>query len=86
MVAVVNPLGLHQRVADRFCRDRQAVLVQRHGVNGERRADGKNIWDLIGCSCFPGTEVVLEVEGPDAATASSRWPVSAAPGGEDYTI
>lgn len=87
VVQIVNPLGLHQRAADRFCRAAKqygcAVVV----INGERRADGKNIWDLIGLLVFPGMEVVLEVEGADAATAIDPLAaVLGAPGGEDYTI
>ena len=87
VVHILNPLGLHQRAADRFCRAARqydsAVVV----LNGDRRADGKNIWDLIGLLVFPGMDVVLEVEGADAAAAID--PLAAilgAPGGEDYTI
>lgn len=87
VVHILNPLGLHQRAADRFCRAARqydsAVVV----LNGDRRADGKNIWDLIGLLVFPGMDVVLEVEGADAAAAID--PLAAilgAAGGEDYTI
>jgi phosphotransferase system HPr (HPr) family protein len=86
-VQIVNPLGLHQRAADRFCRAAKqyasAILVH----NADRKADGKNIWDLIGLLVFPGMEVVLEVDGPDAAAAiESLAAILGAPGGEDYTI
>lgn len=87
VIQIVNPLGLHQRAADRFCRAAKqydSTVVVR---NGDRHADGKSIWDLIGLLVFPGMEVVLEVEGTDAATAIE--PLAAilgAPGGEDYTI
>jgi phosphotransferase system HPr-like phosphotransfer protein len=55
--------------------------------NGDRRADGKNIWDLMGLLVFPGMEVILEVEGADAATALEPLAaVLGATGGEDYTI
>ena len=86
-VRVVNPLGLHQRAADRFCRAAKQYNCAVTVYNGDRRADGKNIWDLIGLLVFPGMEVILEVEGTDAATALD--PLAAilgAPGGEDYTI
>jgi len=86
-VQIVNPLGLHQRAADRFCRAAKEYSSRVMVINGDRRADGKNIWDLIGLLVFPGMEVVLEVEGMDAAAAID--PLSAvlgAPGGEDYTI
>jgi phosphocarrier protein HPr len=86
-VQIVNPLGLHQRAADRFCRAARQYASRVTVTNGDRKADGKNIWDLIGLLVFPGMEVVLEVEGPDAAAAVD--PLAAilgAPGGEDYTI
>ena len=86
-VQIVNPLGLHQRAADRFCRAAKQYACEVIVYNGDRRADGKNIWDLIGLLVFPGMEVILEVDGADAATALE--PLAAilgAPGGEDYTI
>ena len=87
VVRITNPLGLHQRAADRFCRaaKQYASSVVLH--NADRRADGKDIWDLIGLLVFPGMDVVLEVEGPDATAALE--PLAAilgASGGEDYTI
>lgn len=87
VVQIVNPLGLHQRAADRFCRAAKHYACRVLVLNGDRRADGKNIWDLIGLLVFPGMEVVLEVEGPDASTAIDPLAqVLGAPGGEDYTI
>jgi phosphocarrier protein HPr len=87
VVQIVNPLGLHQRAADRFCRAAKQYSSKVVVINGERRADGKNIWDLIGLLVFPGMEVMLEVEGPDAAAAIDPLAsVLCAPGGEDYTI
>jgi phosphocarrier protein HPr len=86
-VQIVNPLGLHQRAADRFCRAAKQYACSVIVYNGDRRADGKNIWDLIGLLVFPGMEVILEVDGADAAAALE--PLAAilgAPGGEDYTI
>ena len=87
LVRITNPLGLHPRAADRFCRaaKQYASVVLVH--NGDRRADGKNIWDLIGLLVFPGMEVVLEVDGADAASAvESLATILGAPTGEDYTI
>jgi phosphotransferase system HPr-like phosphotransfer protein len=55
--------------------------------NGDYRADGKNLWDLIALAVLPGTEVVLEVEGPDAdAAIDPLAEILGAPAGEDYTI
>jgi phosphocarrier protein HPr len=86
-VQIVNPLGLHQRAADRFCRAAKQYASRVVVINGERRADGKNIWDLIGLLVYPGMEVILEVEGTDAAAAIEQLAgVLGAPGGEDYSI
>jgi phosphotransferase system HPr (HPr) family protein len=86
-IQIVNPLGLHQRAADRFCRAAKQYTSSVLVINGERRADGKNIWDLIGLLVFPGMEVILEVEGADATAAIEQLAaVLGAPGGEDYTI
>jgi phosphotransferase system HPr-like phosphotransfer protein len=55
--------------------------------NGDTKADGKNIFDLIGLMVMPDAEVVLEVDGPDAPQALDPLAaILAAPGGEDYTI
>jgi phosphocarrier protein HPr len=87
VVHILNPLGLHQRAADRFCRAARQYASAVVVLNGDRRADGKNIWDLIGLLVFPGMDVVLEVEGADAAAAID--PLAAILGaadGEDYRI
>ena len=87
-VRITNPYVQHHRVADRFARTAKtfpavAVTV----TNGDQRADGKSLWDLLGLVALPGAEVVLEVAGPDApAAADALAAILAAPGGEDYTI
>lgn len=87
VVRVVNPLGLHHRVADRFARTASRFACTVTVWNGETRADGKNIWDLIMLVVLPDAEVVLEVDGPDApAAVDPLTAVLASPGGEDYTI
>lgn len=86
-VRVVNPLGIHQRVADRFARAAKRYPCTVTVWNGDTRADGKNLWDLILLVAFPGAELVLEVDGPEAAVALDPLAaILAAPGGEDYTI
>ena len=87
VVRVVNPNGLHPRLADRFIRTAGKYTCKITVWNGELRADGKNIFDLILLVVLPDSEVILEVEGPDAATAADALAeVLASPGGEDYTI
>ena len=87
VIRVINPLGLHHRIADRFSRTASQYSCTVTVWNGEARADGKNIWDLIMLVVLPDTEVILEVDGPDAPTALEPLAgILASPGGEDYTI
>ncbi len=86
-VRVVNPHGLHPRLADRFLRTARLYSCTVTLWNGDTKADGKNIFDLIGLMVMPDAEVVLEVDGPDAPQALDPLAaILAAPGGEDYTI
>lgn len=87
-VRITNPYGLHHRVADRFARTAKGYAGATVAVwNGDQRADGKSLWDLLGLVALPGAEVVLEVAGPDApAAADALAAILASPGGEDYTI
>ena len=86
-VRVVNPLGLHHRVADRLARTAKGFRATVTVYNGDLRADGTSVWDLLGLVVMPGTEVVLEVDGPDAAAAVDPLAdILASPGGEDYAI
>jgi len=51
------------------------------------RADGKSLLDLILLVVLPDTDVILEVEGPDAPRAvDPLTEILASPSGEDYTI
>ena len=68
-VRVANPNGLHMRPATLFAQAargfRSAVTV----FNGEKKADGKSSLDLLLLIAEPGVELVLEVDGDDAAEA-----------------
>ena len=87
VVRVVNPSGLHMRVADRFARTAGQYTCTVTVWHGESRADGTNIWDLIALLVLPDSDVVLEVDGPDAPKALDPLAaILASPGGEDYTI
>ena len=68
-VTIVNPQGFHMRpqslfvqLANRFA---SAVTVSR----GDQRVNGKSQWELMLLAAEPGTELVLEASGPDAAEA-----------------
>lgn len=87
VVRIVNPYGLHQRVADRFSRTASRYACTVTVWNGPARADGKSLWDLILLVALPGADVVLEVDGPDAPDAVEPLAaILASPGGEDYTL
>ncbi|MBA4064008.1 MAG: hypothetical protein C0501_09910 [Isosphaera sp.] len=86
-VRVVNPLGLHWRIAERFSRSAQRYACAVRVWHGESRADGKSPTDLILLVALPGAELVVEVDGADAAAAlDALADILAAAGGEDYTI
>jgi phosphotransferase system HPr (HPr) family protein len=87
VVRVRNPNGLHPRLADRFIRTAGRYSCTVTVWNGDARADGKNLWDLIMLVVLPDAEVVLEVDGPDApAAVEPLCEVLGSPAGEDYTI
>ncbi len=87
VVRVRNPNGLHPRLADRFLRTAKQYASTVTVWNGDAKADGKNIFDLILLVVLPDSEVILEVAGPDAHTAVDPLAeVLGSPGGEDYTI
>lgn len=68
-VVVRNPQGLHMRPAMAFARIanrfRSAVTIR----NQQRTANGRSMVQLMTLAALPGTELVLEVDGDDAATA-----------------
>jgi phosphocarrier protein HPr len=87
VVRIVNPLGLHHRVADRFARTAGGFDARITVRNGDLSADGKSLWDLMMLLAFEGTDVVLELDGPEAAAALEPLAaILAARGGEDYAI
>jgi phosphotransferase system HPr (HPr) family protein len=68
-VVIRNPQGLHMRPAMAFARIanrfRAAVTIRRQ----ERTANGRSMVQLMTLAALPGTELVLEVDGEDAAAA-----------------
>jgi phosphocarrier protein HPr len=87
VVRIVNPLGLHHRVADRFARTANGFDCRITVRNGDLSADGKSLWDLMMLLAFEGTDVVVEIEGPEAAAALEPLvAILAARDGEDYAI
>lgn len=87
VVRIQNPLGLHQRAADRFAREAKRYLSSVTIWNGDLKADGRDLWALLALIVMPDSEVILEVEGADAEEAlDGLASVLGAPAGEDYTI
>ena len=68
-VIVRNPHGLHMRPAMAFARIanrfRSAVTIR----SQTRTANGRSMVQLMTLAALPGTELVVEVDGEDAATA-----------------
>jgi len=86
-VRIINPLGLHHRLADRFSRTAKQYTCIVTVWNGDTKADGKSLTDLIMLIAMPDSDVILEVDGPDALEAlETLAAILAAANGEDYTI
>jgi phosphotransferase system HPr (HPr) family protein len=68
-VRITNPQGFHMRpitaFAQRAAGFSSAVTVSREG----RSVNGKSPWDLMLMLSPPGSELTVEVDGPDAADA-----------------
>ncbi len=65
-IRVANPLGLHFRPAQVFSEAAKkcgAAVTVWHGPN---KADGKSLVDLILLVALPDSQLILEVDGPDA--------------------
>lgn len=68
-VTVANPNGLHMRpcaalveLAGRF---KSSVTIHYEG----KLANATSMWDLIALAAMPGSELLLEANGPDAVQA-----------------
>jgi phosphotransferase system HPr (HPr) family protein len=68
-VVVRNPQGLHMRPAMMFARIatrfRSSVTIRRQ----DRAVNGKSLLNLMTLAALPGTELIVEVTGDDAAAA-----------------
>jgi phosphotransferase system HPr (HPr) family protein len=68
-VRITNPQGFHMRPITAFAQRAAAfestVTVSREG----RSVNGKSPWDLMLMLSPPGTDLTVEVDGPDAADA-----------------
>jgi phosphotransferase system HPr (HPr) family protein len=69
IVVITNPNGLHMRPSAAFVetagRYQCSVTVSHNG----QTVNGKSLWDLLLLAAMPGSELTLELEGPDAPVA-----------------
>ena len=83
-VIIVNPNGLHMRPATTFAQLAAGVGCDVTVWLGDKRANGKSLWDLIGLCALSGTELTVEADGPDAGATIERFvEILASPGDPD---
>ncbi len=68
-VTITNPHGFHVRPATAFVERAKQFQCEVTLIKGEQRVDGRRPFELLLLSAEPGTELVLEVSGSDAAEA-----------------
>ena len=69
-IVLSNPLGLHMRPAAAFARTAARFLSTIMVYKGQRAANGKSFTNLLMLAAGPGSELILEAEGPDSCEAS----------------
>lgn len=86
-VIVVNPQGLHLRPASSFAKLARQFNSRITVYGPHTSANGKSQMDLLLLAAEPGTELTLEVAGPDAdAAVSPLAEILASPGGDDDDV
>src|SRR5262245_26851455 len=68
-VIVTNPQGLHLRPASAFAKLARQFKSQVSLRRDDRTVNGKSQVELILLAAEPGTELTIEVDGPDADEA-----------------
>jgi phosphotransferase system HPr (HPr) family protein len=68
-VVVVNPQGLHMRPAAAFAESARRFESRVSVWLKDRSVDGKSWLDLLLLAAEPGAELIIEVDGADAADA-----------------
>lgn len=71
IVAITNPAGFHMRPMQAFVETASRFPAANVTVtrDGKPPVNGKSMWGLLGLVAEQGTELVIEVTGPDAAEA-----------------
>ena len=68
-VVLRNPLGLHMRPAAAFAKAAAKFQADVKVFKGTRAANGKSFTNLLMLAAGPGTELILQADGPDAEDA-----------------
>jgi phosphotransferase system HPr (HPr) family protein len=69
-VTITNPQGFHMRPMSAFVQLAAKFQSTVHVLKSDgQRIDGKSMLGLLGLAAEQGTELTLEVEGPDEQTA-----------------
>lgn len=68
-VVITNPNGLHMRPASLVAECCRKYESQIELVNGDVRADGRDVLSILTLFATEGTELELKVAGKDAAAA-----------------
>jgi len=83
-VTITNPQGFHMRPQSVFARLANRFASTVTVSNGSQRANGKSQWELMLLAAEQGSELLLEVAGPDAQAAlDALSQVLAAPSADD---
>lgn len=83
-VTVTNPQGFHMRPQSVFARLANQFASSVTVSKGDVRANGKSQWELMLLAAEQGTELLLEVSGPDAGVAlDALAKVLSAPSADD---
>lgn len=67
---IINKAGLHARAAAKLV-DLTSSLESSVQVGHEKMVDGKSILSLMMLAAVQGTEITIEVDGPDEESAMS---------------
>jgi phosphocarrier protein HPr len=69
-VKIVSPHGLHMRPIHDFVEAASRFQCEVFVSNGKQRVNGKSALMLMGLAATEGSELLLELEGPDADQAA----------------
>ena len=68
-VTISNKLGLHARASAKFVKCAEAFAAQVRVTRDGQTVGGTSIMGLMMLAAGPGTTILIEAEGPDAAEA-----------------